>query len=85
MKVAQSATLAIMATLHVSPTISFVKRRIIMIIIAMIGPIMLIHGLIMYDMATNSVLINIFARNINSKPFITTIVGSWLKLSDSRL
>ena len=45
-----------------------------MIIIATIGPIMLIHSLIMYCMATNSVLVNIFARNINSKPFITTFV-----------
>ena len=35
---------------------------------------MQMHSWIMYYMATNSVLINIFAGNINSKPFITTLL-----------
>ena len=45
---------------------------------ATIGPNMLIHSLSMHYIATNSVLVNIFARYISSKPYITTVAVSWL-------
>ena len=40
---------------------------------------MLIHSLVMHYIATNSVLVNIFARNISSKPYITTFAVSLLE------
>ena len=78
MKVAQCATLhPIGKPDPIWRSLSFVIGNITNDYIALTRPILLIHSLIMYNMATSNVLINKFARNINSKPCIITSVFSW--------